>query len=60
MKKLLISFLFLFFFSSSFSQQLLWSTIETDTIICQAIQMNGNQCKAKAKDGKFCGRHCKK
>ena len=36
------------------------NTIETDTIICQAIQMNGNQCKAKAKDGKFCGRHCKK
>ena len=35
-------------------------TIEEDTSICQAIQMNGNQCKAKAKDGKFCGRHCKK
>ena len=30
-------------------------------IICEAIQMNGNQCKAKAKPGeKFCGRHCKK
>lgn len=29
--------------------------------ICEAIQMNGNPCKAKSKPGnKFCGRHCKK
>ena len=29
--------------------------------ICEAIQMNGNRCKSKAKLGdKFCGRHCKK
>ena len=29
--------------------------------ICEAVQMNGNACKAKSKPGeKFCGRHCKK
>ena len=30
-------------------------------VICEAVQMNGNKCTAKAKSGeKFCGRHCKK
>ena len=29
--------------------------------ICEAVQMNGKNCKSKAKSGeKFCGRHCKK
>ena len=31
------------------------------TTICEAVQMNGKNCKSKAKPGeKFCGRHCKK
>lgn len=33
----------------------------TTVSICEAIQMNGNKCKSKTKNGeKFCGRHCKK
>ncbi len=37
------------------------SKMKTELTICEAVQMNGNPCKAKAKDGgKFCGRHCKK
>ena len=39
MKNLLISFLFLFFFSSSFSQQFLWSTFETDTISQKVVSI---------------------
>lgn len=35
--------------------------IEVSTNICEAVQMNGKNCKSKAKSGeKFCGRHCKK
>jgi len=34
---------------------------KVNSIICEAVQMNGNNCKAKAKHGeKFCGRHSKK
>ena len=35
--------------------------LEETPKICEAIQMNGNQCKAKSKSGQqYCGRHCKK
>ena len=35
--------------------------INSTSVICEAVQMNGKSCKAKAKPGeKFCGRHCKK